>query len=449
MRGVWCGVSGALRENAKALRWGAVAICLTFVAFPVAAANKQCAPGSPVLFTDANVLSMTNQQVARNQSVLVRAGRIERIAPNLQAPSNACRIDARGKTLMPGLADMHVHMSPSDVPLLLANGVTLAREMNGTPALVALRDSIASGKVFGPRLLVASPLLAGVPQRWRHRLVTSAQDAYAAAHDAKAAGYDYLKIYDGLSAEAYAALVEAGHTLGLPLDGHIPQAVGLEGVLAAGQTIEHMDKIVSAISGGAGLDTTRIASARALFRKYGVWLTPTLSSLKALDMAGTPAYTTRLAGPDMAYVDSATLAFWRAFGRPRDRAAGPTRYYQYEVKLLAGLHEDSLPMLLGTDTANPLMVAGFAVHEELAVLTRDAGFSNFEALRTATSNVGRFLHEPTTGTLQVGAAADLVLVAGDPLLDLGLLRRPAGVMVKGVWLDRSQLDGMLASARVR
>ena len=407
---------------------------------------QRCPTGAPVAFVGADVLTMNDATLLRGQTVLVRDGRIAHVdAPEL--PDDACRIDARGKVLLPGLADVHVHTSERELPLFLANGVTLVREMNGSPAHVELRERIERGDVLGPHLVVASPLLTGAPLRYRHRLIQSAADAYAAAHEAKDAGYEFLKIYDDLTADAYAAFVDAGRTLGLRLDGHVPEAVGLEGVLAAGQSIQHMDKIAFALSGHSA-DSAKLPEARRLFAGKRIWVTPTLASLLALDQAGTPDYGARLERPEMAYMDAGSLAWWRSLVRDGARARARSPFYRFQTELLGVLRESGARFLLGTDAANPLMVAGFSVHEELETLVRDGGFSPYEALLAATRNAAEFLGDDTGGRVQRGARADLVLVEANPLTDLNTLRAPRGVMVGGRWLDRTELDAALAALRL-
>lgn len=198
-----------------------------------AATAQSCPAESPVVFVNVSLLTMDTPELLPGRTVLVRDGKVAEINPS-SLPARVCRIDGAGRILMPGLSDVHVHTSEREMPLFLANGVTLARELNGTPRLVALRERIARGEVPGPRLLVTSPLLAGVPfPNVRYRLISSADDAVAAARDAKAAGHDYLKVYDGITSAAYEAFVDAGRTLGLKLDGHIPASVGLARVLRA------------------------------------------------------------------------------------------------------------------------------------------------------------------------------------------------------------------------
>jgi hypothetical protein len=410
------------------------------------AAGQGCPARAPVAFLNVDVLTMDSDTLLPKRVVLVRDGKIAAISPS-SLPSDACRVDGHGQVLMPGLADTHVHTSEREMPLYLANGVTFIREMNGSPALLALRDRIKSGEVLGPRMLVSSTLLAGKPfPQVRYRLITSEADAYVAAHAMKEAGYDYLKIYDGLTAEEYAAFVQASKALNMPLDGHIPADVGLTGVIAAGQHLQHMDKIAFALAGHS-MDTTKFADARKLFDGRGAWVTPTLASLRALDKSRSAEYAAALKSPEIAYVDAGTFSWWESL--TGSGAYAPSRWYQYESALLRVLRGTNTRFLLGTDDANPLMVAGYAVHEELDALVRDGGFSTWDALRSATKNVGEFLGDSTMGRLAVGARADLILVVSNPLKDLSVLRKASGVMVNGRWLPRSELDSLLSTARVR
>ena len=388
-------------------------------------AEHACPKGAPVALIGGNVLTMTDSTVLRGQTVLIQGGRIVAIgSPRL--PGGTCRIDATGKTVLPGLADLHVHTVEREMPLFLANGVTLVREMNGTPQNIALRAKLAAGEVLGPRLLVTSPLLTGKKLSVRYRLIENPTDADAAAREAKDAGYDFLKIYDDLSSESYEAFVRAGKTLGLPLDGHIPEAVGIERVIQAGQAIQHMDKITMAVA-GHGADPAKLADAGRIFAGKAVWVTPTLYSLRALDASGTAEYEAFFARPEMAYVDSASIGWWRSLIRGGNRENTRSRMYRFETALIPVLRQAGARFLLGTDAANPLTVAGFSVHEELRVLVEDGGMSRYEALTTATRNAAEFLGEPLNGQVRVGARADLLLVDGDPLTDLATLKRPVGV----------------------
>jgi hypothetical protein len=422
--------------------WAALAAAGT----PAGGAAQACPVGAPVAFVNVQVLAMDAERLSGPVTVVVRDRKVSALNP-AAPPPDACRVTGTGKVLMPGLADLHVHTSEREMPLFLAAGVTLVREMNGTPGLIALRERIARGGAVGPTMLVASPLLVGRPLQYRHLLLESPDEAYQAAHQMKDAGFDFLKIYDGLSRPVYDALVEAGATLHLPLDGHIPADVGLAAALAAGQSLQHMDKIAFALAGHSG-DTSAFAEARRLFRGRRAWVTPTLASLRALDNAGTVEYAAGFDRPEMAYVDSASLGWWRSLSGTRSRT-GASPVYRFQAALLPVLRESGARFLLGTDAGNPLMVAGFSVHEELAILVRDGGLTPYEALTAATRNVGEFLGDSLRGRVVSGAPADLILVDANPLTDLARLRTPTGVMAKGRWFTRTELDAMLVAARRR
>jgi hypothetical protein len=297
-------------------------------------------------------------------------------------------------------------------------------------------------------MLVASTLLTGKKWPVRYRLIEDVNAAQAAAHEIKKAGYDYLKIYDGLTREQYDVFVELGRTLAIPLDGHIPEDVGLAGVLAAGQALQHMDKIAFALAGHAA-EPAKLDEAAKLFEGKSAWVTPTLASLRVLDRAGTAEYAARFQNAEMAYVDSSSLGWWRSLARGGTRQAAASAYYQFQTALLNVLKKSGARFLIGTDAANPMMVAGFSLHEEMQVLVDDGGLSRYEVLLAATRNAAQFLGDTLGGQIRAGARADLILVDGDPLRDLATLKRPLGVMAGGRWLDRSRLDAMLEASRVR
>lgn len=421
----------------------AALVLLTNLSAITAPSRQQstCEAG-PVAFVGVSVLSMLDSTLAHGRTVVVRDGKVSTISTGAQPP-DVCRIDAEGKVLLPGLADMHAHISERDLPLFLANGVTLVRELNGTPSRVALRDRIARGDLLGPRLIVGSPLLSGTPIRLvRHRVVLTVGEARAAAREASEVGYDFLKIYDGLTLPVYNALAEAGAQLGLPLVGHIPEEVGLQRVIEAGQHFEHMDKIAWALAGHAP-DSAKLADLDRLLDGRVRWITPTIASLRALSGSRSREYGEMLRRPEVAYMDSGSIAWWRSLHREGDRPADASPFYQFQLAVLKELRTLGILFLLGTDTPNPLMVPGFSVHDELQALVRDAGFTPYEALLTTTRNVGTFLADTTIGVVRPGAVANLLLVDGNPLTDLTTLRRPAGVMVRGRWLDRDALLHMI------
>src|SRR5262249_21711869 len=197
-------------------------------------------------FTGVHVVPMDTERVLDDQNVLVRGDRIVAVGPaaSTPIPPGATRIDAHGRWLMPGLVDMHVHFNdPGDASLFVANGVTTVRNMWGFPATLELRRECASGTRLGPTIYTAGPILDGRPPIWPgSTVIETADEAEKEIAAEKAAGCDFVKVYNRLSREAYAGILAAARKHGMRVVGHVPDAVGLDGVLAArGQeSIEHL-----------------------------------------------------------------------------------------------------------------------------------------------------------------------------------------------------------------
>ena len=395
------------------------------------------------------VVPMDAERELPAHTILVRDGRIAWIGPDSLAdvPPGARIVDAGGSWVLPGLADMHVHAGVEDLPVFVANGITTVREMNGTPAHLALRAEIRQGRRAGPSLVVTGPLLAGAEQPWRHVLARTPEEGRALAHDQAEAGYDAIKVYDGLSRETYDAIAAAADSAGIPFVGHVPEGVGLERVLEARQrSIEHVNQIAETLPSA---DSGVLAEVAARIARAGAWVTPTLASVEALSRRGTPWYEERLAMREVGLVDPGLVEWWRSLGAEAPDSAHQARrgaYVEGTRALVRALRDAGVPILAGTDTPNPLMVPGFALHEELAALVA-AGLSPYEALRAATAEAARFAEATEEfGTIREGARADLVVVAGDPLDDLETLRWPIGVMLRGEWLPRESLEGRISEA---
>lgn len=403
-----------------------------------------------VAIVNANVITMLGDRVLAQHTIVVNDGRIVQLAPDstIRLPAHVVSIDAGGGYLLPGLADMHVHSSAEDFPLFLANGVTTIRDLDGSPEHLQWRAQIASGERLGPTLLVSGPLVAGTPQRWRHVLVETPAAARRTVIEQAGAGYDCIKVYDGLTAASYAALVQTADSLGIPFVGHAPMDAGLRAVLGAGQrSIEHAEQIIYSLYGHQMiLPESRISEAVALFAGRNTWLTPTLAVQKALNQRGTDWYGDLLQRPEMRYVGPSIHEWWQSLHRPPSREAEARRraFLQFQRALVRALFDAGVPLLAGTDTPNPLMIPGFSLNEELIALA-ETGLPVYAVLQTATSNPARFLGAAGEfGVVAPGARADLLLVRKNPLDDLAHLREPLAVMVRGTWLAREKLETLLA-----
>jgi len=304
-----------------------------------------------------------------------------------------------------------------------------------------MRERVASGKLLGPQIFTTGPLTAGTPQRYGFSVVVKTlQEAELAVAQQKQAGYDFIKAYDGLSAETYAALIAAAARQGLRVVGHIPEAVGLPAVLQAKQaSLEHAEQVDYRFF-GQDMDLARIPTVVKMIREAGVAVCPTLAvyenfARQADDLEG------MMNRPEMKYVTPATRELWMQI-RNRQGSYDLMRTF-FHRKMIQQMQQAGVPLLAGTDNPNPMMVPGFSLRDELQALV-DAGLTPFEALSAATRNAGEFLRT-RTGTLAVGNQADLILLPGNPLMDIKALKIRAGVMVRGQWFSQEELDARLES----
>jgi imidazolonepropionase-like amidohydrolase/ketosteroid isomerase-like protein len=423
-------------------------------------ARAQTSPAGVIYaITGASVVPMDRELVLPGHTVIVRDGRIAALGPDgaVAVPAGAVRIDARGRFLLPGLADMHVHLFDRDELLLyVASGVTTVRNLHGIPRHLAWRDSIARGELLGPRLFTSGPIVDGdPPTRSTSVVVRTAAEAERVVREQKREGYDFLKIYDAVPPDLYRVLAAAARRAGLPMIGHLPTPVGLEGLLATrGQVgLEHVEELLPLHADGrdtAGVDATARALASA-----GVWVTPTVTvhasaRAQALDW---PALAAR---PAMRYVNPATARTWGWEPSARGNAGNPAARERYERtvgfferSLIPALHRAGVRLLAGTDAPIATIVPGFSLVDELASFRR-AGLSPYEVLVTATRGPAEFLgRSGELGVVAVGARADLVLLDASPLADLETLARPRGVMAGGRWLSREWLDAELERLAAR
>jgi imidazolonepropionase-like amidohydrolase len=414
------------------------------------AVPREIAASSPVAFVNVNVVPMDAERVLERHTVVVRDGRIAELGPadSVQAPADAECIDAQGRYLMPGLADMHTHFGSddrdwrNDLFLFVANGVTTVREMWRAPSYLRWRDAIAGGAALGPRLYVASPGMDGPGGVFSALTppIVSPQQARQAVAVYKALGFDFIKVYTDLTLEVYAAIVEEARAQDIKVVGHIPTRVGRRNVLAAGQySVEHLfgfpEPAFSTGSMWTGvLDQPRLEELAASIREAGVWITPTLAvGLVLQDQV--PAMLRR---PEMRYV-SPSLKSW--FAHPVQRFANrdSSLYETNSKRVVKILNDSGVKLLLGVDSGFRYVLPGFSIQDELR-LRVEAGLTPYQALRMATADAAEFLDRPDhAGVVSVGKRGDLILLQANPLDDVSNVSRRVGVMVGGLWLSEERL----------
>ena len=462
-------------------------------------------PAQSLVIEHVTVIDATGGATQKNVDVAIDGDRIVTITKKFKPlPSQAQRIrfvEGKGKFLIPGLWDMHVHLGPPEIffPLLIANGITGVREMfSGIPMQTirqwrASRDAIGPDvpRIVAPGFLDGPPLLSGGQPPPGAIAIGTAEQARSAVRALAATGVDFLKVYNSIPRDAYFALAEEARAIGIPFAGHVPEAVSPAEASDAGQrSQEHLINIMLAcstkeeelraarvelmlsqkISGEARMrelgfpnpaglfDTYDPKKAAALFQTFvrnGTWQTPTLVLLDSFARARDEDV---ISDPRRKYFPKAWTQAWdprntfflKDLFVPTDREYNGLnvrirvlleRYQQ----LVGDMHRAGVEFLAGTDAngVSPVM-PGFALHRELELLVA-SGLTPLEALQSATRNAARYLAAAKeAGTVEVGKAADLVLLNADPLLDIRNTQQIDSVVMRGRYFSRGDLDAMLA-----
>ena len=407
-----------------------------------------------VAFVDVNVLPMEQDEVLRNQVVIVEGSFVRQIGPvgDVVPPPGALIIPGDGtRYLVPGLTDAHVHLdeyAEESLPLFVANGVTTVFNLRGEERHLELRDRIRSGEDFGPAIYTSGPFTD-------QQTVETPEQAERWVRDQERDGYDFVKLHGDLSEATYERLVQVGREVEIPIVGHAPRNLSLRAVLESGQvSLTHAEELIH--TRFSSLDPSDLESVALEIAAAGTWVTPTVSNFSnnEAQWGTTEGLRTRLASEAVRYAPRSMRVGWGEGNvytakdpgeRPRILAM-----FEFQQPLILALGRAGVPMLTGSDAGQPVMVPGFSLHDEIDALER-AGLASYGVLQAATRNAGRFVREfvdehASFGTVTPGARADLLLLHDNPLLDLSRLRRPEGVMLRGRWYDRAALDEMLEEA---
>jgi len=466
----------ASRESRTAM----VRTALAFLALGAAPCGRAAAQDVPLVIEHVAVIDVIAGRAQPDMTVEIRGTTIAALSAGrrARAPRHARVIDGSGEYLIPGLWDMHVHVSwpPGAarvvLPVMVANGILGARDMHGTlDAIVALKRAVARGSPIGPRLFVAGPALDG-PNSYlpAARVLRTADEAREAVRQLKAGGVDFIKVYSSLPKDVYFAVATEAKSEGIPFVGHVPYAVTAAEASDAGQrSMEHLTEVDVGTSSEevkikaeeieamvqkhgyipdahrlrATYDSVKAVTLFERFRRNETWQVPTLIVLYQpghLLPGGSPTNDSL----DV-YIPNALRQYWHSV--PAEVAASIGALYPIHAGLVGRINRAGVPILAGTDCPNPYIYPGFSLHDELSLLVH-AGLTPAEALRTATINPPRFLGlTDSLGSLATGKVADLVLLDGNPLEDIANTKRIRAVIQGGRLLDRIALDGLLARAK--
>ena len=433
----------------------------------------------PLAITGATIVDVASGRLIRDQTVIVRAGRIVTVGPRgaTRIPVGARVIDGRARFLIPGLWDMHVHNpepgAAAMLPVYVAFGVAGVRDMGSD--LLALRrhrERIARGDAIGPRIVMAGPILDGPigrpmpPAHRRFRIeVTQPARARHLVDSLVDAGADFIKVHERLDSTVYLAIVDRARRRRVAVAGHVPTRVGAVAAAVGGQrTIEHLVNVpfacadaeredlrptngLEALFGGCA--THDPAALLRLFVEHQTWHTPTLVVQQRVALG--PAASR--GDPGLRHVPVSVRELLRSVGpldlpapqgRARERFA---RFFRKRLTQAGQLHAAGVGLLVGTDA--PGVAPGWSVHEEMRLLVR-AGVPAIDALRAATINPARALAATDSlGAIAPGMIADLVLLDANPIADIRNTLRVRAVVANGRFYDRGALDGILERSIVR
>ena len=409
-----------------------------------------------------NVIPMDSERILTDQTVIIRDNKIVAIGPKLKYNKEAYVINSDGRYLIPGLAEMHAHVPPiddlapmKDVLLLFAmNGITTIRGMLGHPKHLELREMINKGEVLGPRLFTTGPSFNGFN-------VKTADDAAKMVRDQKAGGYDFLKLHPGLTMETFPAIVSTAKEVGIPYVGHVSFKVGIWRAIDADySSIDHLDGFIEGMVPGienmveqqTGLfamfiadraDESQTTKLMKGLRDHNIWVVPTQS---LAERWFAPSFTAEnfLNDPATKYINKETVDQWvenkkNLLANPQYDPAKIKNFINLRRRLIKACQDGGVGLLLGCDAPQVFNVPGFSTHNELQYLVA-SGLTPYQALRTGTVNVATYLNMKDAGVIKEGAVADLVLLSGNPLVNINETQNVEGVMLNGKWLSKEFIN---------
>lgn len=451
-------------------------VLITCLAFTVSAQT--------IVFTNVNVIPMDKERVLENQTVIVKDGLIEKIgdAGKIKVPRGAQLIDGKGKYLIPGLMDMHVHLlsdedgypdelAEDELKIMVANGVTTVRFMIGTPEQLVLRARSAKQEIIAPTIYAASPHLTGREQG-NDFVVKTEEEAREAVRKSKAAGYDFIKVTTFIDAKVYEAAADECVKQNIRLIGHADSRfVGVPRAWKAKQQIEHLDGYLEMLlpenSGFIGsvsdlyiynpknwgsidvVDESKIPEVARKTVESNPFVDPTQSFMK--NTFGLPRTEESIrAQPDFRFYTQKNQDFYIGYLKktrlnevPLEKRA---KWVAIRNKIIKAIYDAGGRVMTGSDTPEFLWLYGFTEHREMKALA-EAGLPNYAVLQAATVNASLYLGAfDKVGTIEKGKRADLVLLEANPLENISNTEKRAGVMLKGKYYTQEEMNKWLDEA---
>jgi imidazolonepropionase-like amidohydrolase len=439
---------------------------LAFVLLPflyIASAYAQVTPSTVI--SEVNLVDVATGQIHPNMAVIIEGDRIVRLdrSSNVRSLRGAQALNGKGLFLIPGLWDMHVHLSnvrASALPALVANGVTTVRDLGSNLSEIdAWRGQISAGTMSGPRILRAGPILNGREFNRYQLAVANETEARTAVRTLSKVGVDFIKLHRAISRDAYFAIAAEAKQLGIPFVGHVPTTVSPAEASDAGQaTVEHVETLFEGtfltaerrINPAKAIAQWRSDEASTLFGKFavnGTSFTPTLIAARAaLQALESPQNDLR----DKYVASSTKKETEEVIIQPLRSAAAQflaqrKPMVQEFPAVVQTMSQVGVTLLAGTDLGASFIYPGFSLHDELTLLV-EAGLSPLQALQAATLNPGKLFPNSQAGTITAGKKADMILLEANPLDDIRNTQRIRAVILNGRILNRQRLDALLREA---
>ncbi|WP_257454181.1 amidohydrolase family protein [Archangium lipolyticum] len=469
-----------------------------FLALALAAWGLGCEDDPTVVdadyaLTHVTVIDAAGTPPQSDMTVLIKGKQIValRKSDDIELPDGLKTVDLQGRYLMPGLADMHVHTQEMEqvFPLLhVVNGVTTVRDMDGSPFLLEWRRRIEEGRMLGPRMILGSTIIDGTPSLWQnspvaHVSVGNEAEGREAVRQARAQGYDFIKVYSRLSREAYFGIADEARLQQMPFAGHCPDLVTNAEASEAGQaSFEHLYGVMYATSskeeelreqvGQITLRPDTITGYNTWFQQTHAveWeAARTYSSAKGMQLFGQLAKNGSAQVPTLIlhdvldrmdldmddarlkYLPASVVAGWRwqlaeiyLRGRGEEESAQRRDLFNRRLALVGEMHRAGVRVMAGTDSTTPWVFPGFSLHDELELLVQ-AGLTPLQAIQAATLEPARYLGmQDSLGTVEQGKVADLLVLDANPLEDIRNTTRIHSVVVRGRYISAEERRELLS-----
>jgi imidazolonepropionase-like amidohydrolase len=398
------------------------------------AAGFTAQPASVIAIVGGRLIDGTGKPAVDNSVVILQNGKIAAAGPaaSTPVPQGAQIVDAHGKSVLPGLWEMHAHFEQVEWgPIYLATGVTTARDVgNEREFIVAARDAIAAGRGIGPRLVMAGVVDGSGPFSLGVIRVDTPEQAREQVQKYKAAGFQQIKIYSSVKPDILKIVTAEAHRLGMTVTGHIPFGMNaIQGIEDGMDQINHIEYLTAVMvdpkSQTIDPDTPNVKSVIKLLLEHHTVVDPTLALMEIITHSTDKPMSAF--EPGILRVAPELREGLETMGVPPQRGEQMAAVFRSMVATVRLLHQAGVPIVAGTDQSVP----GFSLDREIELHVQ-AGFTPMEAIQSATLVAARAMGmEKDAGTIEAGKRADVIVVDGNPLENISDIRKVSTVFAGG------------------